>query len=639
LCGFWASGSTRGPFWPQPLMATMPTISNKDAIFMSDSITCRPSGSAAGCAQDHAKRFAGDLILAGMTQHITSKRSAISLTVVCLILGSALAACAMLPKSLGKPKGPESDPTTQALRAKVKTIVVIYAENRGFDNLYGNFPGARGLSDVIDGGGHPLPAYFPQLDRDGSVLPKLPPTWGGVTASGYKPVVTQSQSIGLPNAPFSIEHAFNAQSNVTLSTAAVTRDLVRRFFEHQMQIDGGRNDGYAAWSDAGGLTMGHYDYSHSALYALARQYVLADHFFQGAFGGSFLNHQYLICACAPEYPDADTAAAKPSLTVLDAGADGKLLPRLKVAKGSPASALDGPPKFVKSGNITPANYFGDGKFYAVNTMQPAFQPSGNAPARSDASGAYADPTNSTTLPPQDEPTIGDRLSDKNVDWTWYAGSWNAAVLDGKQPLAKKRKVIYAPTTPGGSPDFQPHDQPFNYYARFDPKLHADQRAQHLKDYDQLVADSAAGQLPPVVFYEPQGNLNQHAGYASVAEGDAHIADLVAKLQASPQWGNMVIVITYDEFGGAWDHIAPPKGDLVGPGARIPALVISPFAKMGTVDHTPYDTASILRLMTRRFDLEVLPGVAMRDKGLADHAEYPMGDLTNALDLKTSGSKK
>jgi acid phosphatase len=95
---------------------------------------------------------------------------------------------------------------------------------------------------------------------------------------------------------------------------------------------------------------------------------------------------------------------------------------------------------------------------------------------------------------------------------------------------------------------------------------------------------------------------------------------------------MVIVITYDEFGGAWDHVAPPKGDLLGPGARIPAIVISPFAKMGTVDHTQYDTASILRLITRRFDLDVLAGITVRDDALAEHAEFPMGDLTNALDL-------
>jgi acid phosphatase len=137
----------------------------------------------------------------------------------------------------------------------------------------------------------------------------------------------------------------------------------------------------------------------------------------------------------------------------------------------------------------------------------------------------------------------------------------------------------------------------------------------------------------VTFYKPQGNLNQHAGYASVAEGDAHIAALVAKLRASPQWNHMLIVITYDEFGGAWDHVAPPQGDQLGPGARIPALIISPFAKRGVVDHTQYDTESILRLVTRRFDLELLPGIVQRDAELIGHGASPMGDLTNALDLR------
>lgn len=565
-----------------------------------------------------------------MTMPLSPTRRSLPLVAIAAL---AIGACTITSSSRSPHGGNAvSDPATAALRSRIKTIVVIYAENRAFDNLYGNFPGARGLSDVVGAAGQPLPAYVPQLDRDGSVLAKLPQTWGGVTASGYKPVVTQAQSGGLPNAPFSIEHAFTARSTVTLSTAAITRDLYHRFYEHQMQIDGGRNDGYAAWADSGGLTMGHYDYSRSALYALARQYVLADHFFQGAFGGSFLNHQYLICACAPEYPNADTAPAKPSLAALDSDTDGHFLPHLTVAKSSPASALEGPPKFVRSGNIAPANYFGDGKFYAVNTMQPAYQPSGNAPAHGDAAPDYADPHNPTTLPPQSGPTIGDRLTDKHVAWTWYAGSWDAATTDGMQPAARARRVIYAPTSPGGNPDFQPHHQPFNYYSRFDPETHADQRAEHLKDFNGLVADAAAGRLPPVVFYKPQGNFNQHPGYASVAEGDAHIADLVAKLQAGPQWNSMVIVITYDEYGGAWDHLAPPKGDLLGPGTRIPAIVISPFARMGSVDHTQYDTASILRLITRRFDLDVFPGVAARDAALRQHAESPMGDLTNALDL-------
>jgi acid phosphatase len=525
-----------------------------------------------------------------------------------------------------------TEAVTRALRNDVDTIVVIYAENRAFDNLYGNFPGARNLSEVVDRDGKPLSAYQPQRDRDGKVMSVLPPTWGGVTAPGITPVVTQQQSVGLPNAPFSIEHGFAAQSQVTLSMDTITHDLWHRFFEHQMQIDGGKNDGFAAWSDAGGLTMGHFDTGRSALYALAREYVLADNFFQGAFGGSFLNHQYLICACAPEYPHADTAAAKPSITLLEQDAGGGYLARLKTAQAPPASALDEPPRFAQSGNIAPLNYFGDGKFYAVNTMQPPYQPSGNKPAAGDATLQYADPGNATTLPPQSQTTIGDELDAKGVNWAWYAGSWNAAIADGTRTPDKVREVIYAPLVAGGKPDFQPHHQPFNYFQRFDPAAHAPARAAHLKDYDDLLADAAAGRLPAVTFYKPQGNLNQHPGYASISAGDAHIAEVVAKLKASPQWKRMVILITYDEFGGAWDHVAPPQGDLLGPGSRIPALIVSPLARQGTVDHTQYDTASILRLIARRFALPTLPGVAQRDAALAAHGAPPMGDLTNSLKL-------
>ena len=95
---------------------------------------------------------------------------------------------------------------------------------------------------------------------------------------------------------------------------------------------------------------------------------------------------------------------------------------------------------------------------------------------------------------------------------------------------------------------------------------------------------------------------------------------------------MLVIVTYDENGGFWDHVAPPKADRWGPGSRIPALIISPFAKKGFVDHTQYDTTSILRFVTRRFELAALPGLTVRDAALKAHGEPPMGDLTAALDL-------
>jgi acid phosphatase len=497
----------------------------------------------------------------------------------------------------------------------IKTVVVLFAENRSFDNIYGSFPGANGLP--ANG------AYVPQLDRDGSTLATLPQVWSGLTASGQTPVITAMMTANMPNAPFSIEQTY---AGVTKSE--ITRDLYHRFFENQMQIDGGANDMFAAWADSGGLVMGHYDGSTMALWQLAQQYTLADNWFMGAFGGSFLNHQYLICACAPEYPNADTAPAHPSIAVLDTATDGSYTTNLALGSASPASALDGAPSYVLSGNITPKNYFGDGTFRAVNTMQPPFQPSSTPAGSGDTTGLYVDPARATTLPAQTQPTIGDRLDAAGVTWAWYSGAWAQTV----QTAMTNHTALESFPPPGAVPDFQFHHQPFNYYTALDPVAHADYRSAHLKDETDLVAAAQAGTLPQVVFYKPEGDLNQHAGYASVDAGDQHIANLVAMLKASPQWPNMLIVITYDENGGWWDHVAPPVGDLMGPGTRIPAIIISPFAKTSYVDHTQYDTGSIQRFLNLRFGLTPLPGITSRDAALVAAGGVAMGDLTNALDF-------
>jgi acid phosphatase len=533
-----------------------------------------------------------------------------------LVLACALAACgdsgAGPDAAMGRPPPVDAAPT--AALAAIHTVVVIYAENRGFDQMYGGgaFPGAEGPADAS-------PA--PQLDRDGVALPELPQAWGGVTSPGASPAITQAMSAGLPNAPYALADVYPS-----LSTATVTHDLVHRFFQNQMQIDGGANDRFAAYSDVGGLVMGSVDGSRMALWDLARHYVLADHFFQGAFGGSFLNHQYLICACAPDYPDADLDLAHPTIAALeDAGAGAP--PQLALAAASPASALDGPPVFVSDGNLVPFDYFGDGTFHAVNTMQPPFQPSANAPAVDDATHLFADRGKANTLPPQTGPTIGDQLDGAGVSWAWYAGAWAATTA-----AAISDRAFPSSSLPGMGPNFQYHHQPFNYYARFDPQVADADRTAHLRDYTDLLDAIDAGTLPDVVFYKPEGDLNQHSGYASIDAGDQHVAALVARLQASPQYAHMLIVITYDENGGWWDHVAPPAGDRLGPGTRVPAIVVSPFAKRGVVDHTPYDTGSIQRFLNRRFGLVPLPGITARDAALAAHGAPAMGDLTGALTL-------
>ena len=524
----------------------------------------------------------------------------------------ALAGCETQPLAGAAPRSAADLRLDDALRHHVRNIVVIYAENRSFANLYGDFPGVQ----------YPLSAvphdHAQQLDRDGKTpLRELPKIWGGLVPQaqeidGKRYMIGERDIRNLPNAPFLIRDA----QGKPLPNNVITRDLWHRFYQNQMQINAGRNDQFAAWADSGGLVMGHYRNSADTLrlWNLARQYTLCDNFFMAAFGGSWLNHMYLISAQAPLYPDAHKhPQAKKLLSVVEG--DDPTGTRLKIADDSPASALDGPPKFVSDAPLTP-----DG--YGVNTMAPPYQPS-YVPPPEGGNPAYADPADHRVLPPQGYATIGDRLSDKGVDWAWYSGAWQYAL--------EHRDT-------GDVPDFQYHHQPFNYFVKYAPGT--DARRRHLRDAglgdapstNRLLADIDAGRLPAVTFYKPQGNLNMHAGYADIASGDRHIATVIEHIQRGPQWANTVIIMTHDENGGWWDPVAPPLGDRWGPGSRIPALVIAPFAKKGYVDHTLYDTNSILRFISRVHGLAPLDGVASRNQAFAARGQTPPGDLTNALDI-------
>ena len=464
---------------------------------------------------------------------------------------------------------------------RVETVVVIYAENHSFDNLYGLFPGANGVRNATE-------EQKTQLDHDGKPLPHLPPVY-----TGGKPDSKYPQK--LANGPFRID-----APPVDLRMDQIVPSPIHNYWHNIEQINGGRNNNFVAMTTAGAWVMGYYDGSAMKMWRWAQRYTLADNFFMGAFGGSYLNHQWLICACTPVFANAP-ASMRGQLD--DQGF-------LKKRPGSPRSVLEGPVQ-VFDGTVTP-----DG--YTVNTSQPAYQPSGIPPAP----GGDLNTADSARypVPPQTSKTIGDTLSAKGVSWAWYAGAWNQALSDGRRDAKEKRAIIY--NRDAGSPNFQPHHQPFNYYERFAPGT--TDRARHLKDGAEFLAAIDTGELPQVAFYKPAGRLTQHPSYTDIQSGDAHVSEVLERLERSPQWPKMLVVVTYDENGGYWDHVPPPAGpgwgDRWGPGTRIPTIIVSPLARRGFVDHTPYDTTSILKLITKRFGLEPLPGVRANP-----------GDLSNALE--------
>ncbi len=244
--------------------------------------------------------------------------------------------------------------------------------------------------------------------------------------------------------------------------------------------------------------------------------------------------------------------------------------------------LDASGKLIKDGQLTP-----DG--YAVNTIEPFYPP--NAAKATDVM---------RRLPPIYRHTIGDRLSEKNISWAWYSGGWKDA--------------------DAGHPDklFIFHHQPFVYFAAYAPGTKA--RAEHLKDESDLLAAIDNGTLPAVSFYKPIGEDDMHPGYAKLQQSEDHVFAIVKKLEQSPLFKDTVIIVTFDDAGGWWDHVPPPKGDRFGPGERIPTLVISPFAKKGFIDHTNYDTTSILKMIETKYGLKPLGGRDAKANDLSDALE-------------------
>jgi phospholipase C len=242
------------------------------------------------------------------------------------------------------------------------------------------------------------------------------------------------------------------------------------------------------------------------------------------------------------------------------------------------------------------------------------------------------------LPPQTAPTIGDRLSAKGVDWAWYSGGWSNANGDVGAPGWTNGTApgpCTDPNTATGAvfpncPDklFQFHHQPFNYFASFGTDTDAGKaaRAAHLRDEAEFEAAALASKkhcaLKPVSIIKPIGAENEHPGYASEHSGSSHLVDLLTAIHGSRCAKDTMVIVTYDEFGGQWDHVSPPgqdgapgAHDEMGPSTRIPALVLAPGLRDDfVVDHTPYDTTSIMATIERRFRLDP---VSSRDAAVND----------------------
>jgi len=517
-------------------------------------------------------------------------------------------------------------PATPSIK-DVKHFVVIYMENHSFDNRFGSWEGVNGR----------LGTYIKQVNQNGDIFQCLP------QYSGYSDLFNASQTCsdalngftsGFTNDAFNLADYQKTDTCPDSSELCYEKDAItHQFYQEQYQLNNGLMNRYvianytagsvASFTETTSLPL--YQYLHKPNSSV--RYAVMDNFFHAAFGGSFLGHQWLVAARTPVWPNAVNDGSEKDLhSVVDING----MPSSKGAKTNGKynpEYYQSPPQDinnVQDTNLTascnpasnrgltyPGTLCGD---YVVNTSQPAQQPF------KPGTEAFEQ------VPLQTHATIADRLSRKGVSWAWYGGGWSNANGEYRSPgwtngKSSDNKCTDPETDPKAvfpfcaNDDYSFHHNPLNFFKNFDRTTASGRanRKRHLRDeveFTNLVSKSTNKcKLRSVSFVKPIWGNTSHSRGGNDMIGDQHLADLVEAVESSACASNTMIIVTYDENGGEFDHVAPPGQstpgiyDEWGPGTRVPSLVISPLLPFSAaVDSTQYDTTSILATLEERFGL-------------------------------------
>jgi phospholipase C len=180
-------------------------------------------------------------------------------------------------------------------------------------------------------------------------------------------------------------------------------------------------------------------------------------------------------------------------------------------------------------------------------------------------------------------TVADLLENSSVSWKYY-----------DRPLdSSYKKAIQS-------------DSAYDYWNPFAAKgsSYTDDYRSHFVNRSEIFSDLKTGKFPQVSWVIPSIPISEHPP-ASIKKGMIWVTSVVNAIMNSKYWNNTAIIITWDDYGGFYDHVAPPKEDKFGLSFRVPALIISPYSKPGYIDHTLYSFESMLKFIEWRFGLSSL----------------------------------
>ncbi|MGZ4908363.1 MAG: phospholipase C [Halobacteriota archaeon] len=192
----------------------------------------------------------------------------------------------------------------------------------------------------------------------------------------------------------------------------------------------------------------------------------------------------------------------------------------------------------------------------------------------------------------DIPTVMDQLDAYNVSWRYY--------YDG--PVDYTKEGVWNPLP--GIHSFEGNTSKLN----------------NLAPSDTFTRDVAAGKLASVSWVMPRDNESEHPG-TDIRVGEHHVVSTINEIMRSQYWNSTAIFVTWDDYGGFYDHVPPPQIDSSGLGFRVPCLVISPYAKDGVIDHTQSDFSSILKFIETTYSMPSLNARVAMTSNMSDAFDF------------------
>jgi acid phosphatase len=554
---------------------------------------------------------------------------------------------------------------THAARTPIRHLIIVVGENHSFDNLFGVYQPRPGQSvrnllsegivkaDGAEGPNFKRAEQWQAVVHDQySITPGRTAPYATLPQPNTTFAFGQPHNVVDPRFPDSLSNGPFQLTRYTPYQLSYTGDPVHRFFQMWQQFDEGRFD-LVPWvattigmgsggkpppapftdqsTHQGGVAMGFYNMMQGdapVFKFIADHYAISDNFHQGIMGGTGASFIYLGTGDLAFYSDGNGNPAIPPATLIEdpnpwAGSN-NWYKQDGYESGSYVNCADlsqpGVAQIVaylrsqkRTARCDPGHY------YLVNNYGPAYN----------ADGTMVDVKHHPyTLPPQTLPNIGEALTKAGVSWKYYIGG------------LKRGGAQHS----GANDTWCSICNPLQYNKNIMTTALRDQ----IEDVSEFYHDAENGNLPEVSFVRPYEPYSGHPANSAVSAYEYFVLSIANEvISKSGLFASSAIMVTLDEGGGYYDSGYIQPLDFFGDGTRIPLLVISPYVKPGTIDHSYSDHGSILKFIEANWHLAPL-SARSRDNmpnpiAPADNPYVPsngpaIGDLMTIFDFSYKQSR-